>query len=749
VIGQSLGHFRILEKLGAGGMGVVYRAHDDRLDREVAVKVLLPEAAGDESARLRLLREARTASRLNHPHICTIHEVGEAGGQTYIVMEYLEGRPLRDLAPMPLENVIRLGAQIAEAVAYAHERGVVHRDLKSANVLIIASGRVKVLDFGLARRKGEAGGRLTETALTESGMIVGTLAYMAPEVLRGEPADERSDLWALGVMLHELITGELPFRGTGFELVSAILRESPAALPPIAPAALRAIVERCLVKEPAGRCQRAADVRAALEAVAVSPPPPRRARSQSTSRRVGRIKSLAVLPLEDLSRDPAQAFFADGMTDELITDLAKIGALRVTSRSSVMRYRGTDKPLPEVARELGVDGVVVGSVLRAGDQVRITAQLIHATSDTHIWADSYSRNLTNILTLQSEVAEAIAQAVKAKVTPQEKVRLSARPAINPAAHELYMRGRFFWNQRGSGLKKAVDLFQRALAEDPRYAPAYAGLADCYALLGFYGYSAPREVMPLAKANVAEALKLDPNLAEAHASLGFVHTIFDWEFDKAEAEFQLALRLNPSWSPARYWHSNLAMKDGRWDEAVAELRHGLEYDPLSVYMQVHLGVVLSYAERWQEAAAEFSRALDLAPNFLVARAWLGASYYHLSRLEDAVCELEAAVNSSDRDQMPLWMLGVVRASSGDRHRAQQILTELEHRSRTEYISALNIASIHAHLGQEDAAFEWLEKAYQERSSMLFSFGGYRMVSTERLRRDPRFQDLQRRIGLWNV
>ena len=729
-------------------MGVVYRAHDTQLGRIVAIKLLGERFLGDEDARARLLREARMASRLNHAHICTIHEVGETNGLTYIVMECVEGQPVNALARpagMPLEAVTRYGAQIAEALAHAHEHGVLHRDLKTANMMITADGRAKVLDFGLARRIIRAApedATHTLESVIETEAVAGTPHYLAPEILQGRPADERSDLWALGVVLYEMACGEMPFRGaTQVEVLAAILAKPPAPLPSLVPAGLRAIVERCLMKEPAQRYQQARKVQADLEALAVARP-----RSRAAPWRATRIRSVAVLPLADLSDDDKQAYFADGMTEALITDLAKIGALKVISRTSAMRYKGSDKPLPQIASELGVDGIVEGSILRAGGQVRITAQLIHAASDTHVWAESYDRDLKSILSLQSEVAQAIAHAVQAKVTPEEKRRFAVRPKVNPAAHELYLKGRHFWNQRGPGLKKAVEFFQRALNEEPNYAPAYSGLADAFALLGFYGYAPPRDVMPRAKEAARKALALDPELAEAHASLGYVHIMFDWNWDQAEKEFQLAFKLNLAYGPARYWHTNLMFVRGLWDEAIAELKLGLEYDPLSVYMQAHLGVTLCWAGRWAEAVQQCSKALEWDPNFLSARCALGASYYFQSRGDESIRELQGAVEGSGRDHWAMAYLGAVYAASGDRARAGYILRELEERRKREYISAVHIATIYIQLGKLDDAFKWLEEAYQERSAFMFAVHRYPFIGTDKINRDPRFKDLMRRIGL---
>ncbi len=456
--------------------------------------------------------------------------------------------------------------------------------------------------------------------------------------------------------------------------------------------------------------------------------------------------SIAVLPLANLSGDSQQEYFSDGMTEALITNLAKIHALKVISRTSAMHYKNSNKPLPEIAAELGVDVIVEGSVLRAGDRVRITAQLIHAPSDTHLWAESYERDLTDVLALQGEVARAIAHKIKVKLTPQEQTRLVGKQTVNPAAHEAYLKGRYFWNQRGPGLKKSLGCFQQALVHDGDHAPAYAGLADAYALLGFYGYLPPREAMPKAKEAARKALEIDENLVEAHASLGLVHTIFDWEYPAANRELRRALELNPSYGPAHYWYANLWLLWGRLEEAIAEVQRGLEYDPLSVYMQNFLGVVFLSAQKYPEASKQFQKALELDPSFFVARSALGVAHYFESRFEESVRELQKAIESSDRDQWPVAILGAVYAAVGDQSRARELLMELERRRQNEYVSALDIAKIYTYLDDTDKAFEWLEKAYEERSALLFTIDVHPFLPFDSLRSDSRFEDLLLRIGL---
>jgi len=798
MIGTTLGHFRIIEKLGAGGMGEVYRARDEQLQRDVALKVLSPDALPDQTARARLLQEARAASALNHPHICTIHEVGEAGGQTYIVMERVEGRPLKDLIPaggFPAESVLRYGAQIADALAHAHERGIVHRDLKSLNVVVTPAGHVKVLDFGLAKRL--SGSELDEAtrsqkSLTAAGAIVGTMTYMAPEVLRGEAADARSDIWALGVVLYEMAAGQMPFRGqTGFELSSAILREPPAALPAAVLSGLRAIIQRCLAKETGQRYQHAGEIRAVLEAMeptgsGAALAPPKQSAAAAPSPGAGRagqrglwlggaaalaglmvvgfamnigglrgrlagpaprgqIQSLAVLPLSNFSKDPEQEYFADGMTEELITDLAKIGALKVISRTSVMQYKGTKKTVPEIARELNVDEVIEGSVQRSGDRVRITAQLIDARNDRHLWAESYERDLRDVLGLQGEVARAIAREIQVTLTPQEQTRLASARPVNPEAHEAYLKGEYYWNKlTEEGIKKSMEYYQKAIQLAPDYATAYAALAFSYNLLASSEYAPSRENYAQAKKLAQKAVELDGNLASGHAALGFVLCYGDWNWPAAEAEFKRANELEPNGEGAHSVYALYLGDMGRIEEAIAEMKRSLELDPVNVLSRGNLGWLYYRAGHWERAVAEYQKILDRSANSSDAHAGLARVHGSQGRYAEAIAEWREARRLSEDIPGYIAGLGYAYVAAGKRDEAQKLLGELEQMSKRKYVSPYQVATIYAALGEKEQSFQWLAKALDEHNDSLVGLKVDPAFAS--LRSDPRFADLLRRVGL---
>jgi serine/threonine protein kinase/tetratricopeptide (TPR) repeat protein len=779
-VGALVGPFRLIRELGVGGMGRVYLAEDTRLHRKVALKFLPPELADDPERLRRFKLEARAAAALNHPSVATVYEVGEAEGRSYIAMEYVEGMSLAariDERPLELREALALAIEVADALEEAHTKGIVHRDVKPANVMVTHRGHAKVLDFGIAKLTAtEADPTLTRgamaTAETSAGVLVGTASHMSPEQALGRPVDPRSDIFSFGVTLYEMVTGRLPFEGrTQAEMLRLIIEADPPSVTqhrPALPAPFADLVRRCLEKDPHRRYQSAHALKAGLVALHddIEKPvrPSRRgvlfaalgvaaallATASSVAWRRSRpgaaepprrIESLAVLPLVNLSRDPEQEYFADGMTEALIADLSKIGSLRVISRTSIMRYKGERKSLPSIAGELNVAAVVEGSVLRSGNKVRVTAQLIRAADDRHLWAESYERDLEDLIGVQRDVARAVATEIKGALTTQEKTRLASRP-VNPKAYVAYARGRYLWNQRTSeSLKAAITHFDEALREDPAYAPAYSGLADSHFYLGYaFGRVPPREAMPKAKAAALKALELDETLAEAHTSLALVSFFFDWDWPLAEREFRRAIELNPSYATAHHGYAIFLAVMHRSDESVAEAKRALEVDPLSLPVNNIVGQMLGAAGRCDEEIEQYRRTLELDPNFGMAIRGLGLAY-------ECKGLGKQAIEQYLRGQSPARVHELRRAFEQGGMRAfheQEARAQIAAGWDGWHFSATDMAKAHALLGQRAEAMKWLEKAYEARSGSLPWLNVE--YESQGLRSDPRFQDLLRRIGL---
>lgn len=764
-------------------MGEVYRAHDEILDRDVALKVLPAASFRDATARARLLREARSAAALNHPNICTIYEVGEAEGQTYIAMEYIKGRTLKARladGAFPPENVLRYGIQLADALAHAHERGILHRDFKSANVVISSESRAKVLDFGLAKRLSEVElDQVTrsQASLTLPGTLVGTLPYMAPEQLRGRPADARSDVWALGVVLYEMAMGKLPFRGeTAFEISSAILDQQPAPLPARVPLPLRVVIENCMHKEAEQRYQRGGEARAALDAVRVDAATPwtklayklrrqpwavlgvtmmltlaaiaylnfERPRTRLSSD-APRIRSLAVLPLENLSGDPEQDYLARGMHEALITDLAKLsGFQRVIARESVMRYQGTDKPLSQIARELGVDAVVTGSVLRSGTRVQITAHLIRSTTEEQLWGDRYERELRDVLSLENEMVGAITQQIKLQLTPQEQARLALTRSVNPEAYDACLKGRQHWYKLSrEELDIAEHYFQVALEKDPRYALALVGIADVWGARGDAGILPLRETRPKMKEALLRALALDETVAEAHVSLANYVWVGEWSWPDVEKEYRRAIELNPSYADAHFYYADFLISMKRTEEWQVEIQRALELDPLNFFFQGFYGWQLAYLRRYDEAIAQLEKVLIEVPNSTSAHLGLWAAYYKKGMEREALAEAKKFFELLHDDEA-VKALDRGFTEAGYRRAMKRAADTLAARAEHAHVSAIRVARLYAHAGENERALLWLEKSYERGEPTLAHLAvGW---DWDALRDDPRFQSLLRRMNL---
>ena len=806
MIGRSLSHFRIVEKIGEGGMGVVYRAEDTRLQRPVALKVLPPELVGDEERRKRFLREARAAAAVTHPNIATIYHVDEAGGMVFIAMELIEGRTLREMIggrPMPLTDALRIATGVAEGLARAHKAGVVHRDLKPDNVIISADGSPKILDFGLAkmleRGSGDPGGVSSQAGtftdeMTREGKIFGTPAYMSPEQARGKPVDERSDIFSFGTTLYEMVTGRPPFMGeTKTDVLSAILRERPefpSVKNPKIPQELDLFIASCLEKDPGDRYQHSLQLAVELrklERMVALPAPVNltlssafkavQAESKKRQNRAlvasvtmfiaalyllvgwlvwidvggvrarlfgsgnpGRIESLAVLPLENLSGDPAQDYFADGMTEALITDLSKIGALKVISRTSAMRYKGSDKSLPQIARELGVHAVIEGSVLHVGDQVRITAQLIEAATDELKWSESYERELSDVLRLQGEIARSIAEEIKIKLTDQQHTDLQSVGAVNPVAYESYLRGRYYANKgKEEGLRRSIHYYKQAIKEDAEFALAFAGLADSYFLLSTW-YLPPKEAMPQAKMAALKALEHNEMLAESHTALGNVHLYYDWDWLAAEREFRRALELDPNEVGAHLGYAAYFLAMDRTEEGIAEIHRALELDPLSLNWRG--GWLLFLAREYERAVQHMRELLEFEPDYAFAHALLGLIYEQEGRSSEA---LEAFQRARNLEDSPFFVIygAYGHAMLGQRGEAKRILREVRRISQERYVCGYEVGMVYANLGEIEQAFEWFEQALEDRADCwVFAPPDPRLGS---IRSNPRFQAMLRRVG----
>jgi serine/threonine-protein kinase len=797
-----IGPYSIEKQLGAGGMGEVFLAEDVRLGRKVALKLLDPSLTGDAQSRLRFLREARLASTLDHPNICTVHEVGEAEGRPFIAMQFVEGETLKQTIggrPMSLESLLSISLQVADGLAAAHAQGIIHRDIKTRNIIINRRGQAKVLDFGLAKLLHPEEGD-SRTEMTLSGVVLGTPASMSPEQARGERVDHRSDVFSFGVVMYEMATGHLPFDGkTPADVISALLREAqkPAAeLNSELPARMSAVIDRALAKEPANRYQSMPEMVADLRQVVsdagglervfnssegVTPlvPLKRPAVPGSLGRLMQNriaallfgiivvlivgvalaiyfsrskqplpttpIKSIAVLPFKPLVVESRDEVLELGMADTLINKLSKIKQVTVRSLSSVRQYTAVNQDPVAAGREQKVDAVLEGNIQRSGDRVRVTVRLVRVADSEGIWTDQFDASMTDIFAMQDSISERVVRALAVKLSSEEKSLLTRGNTQNPEAYRLYLLGRYQLNKStDEGIRKALENFRQAIDLDPSYALAYVGLADAYIAQGAFNALSPKETFPKAKEAVLQALQLDEHLAEAHVSLANAMFLYDWNWAGAEDEFKRALAINPGYSDAHQMYGYYLSSKGRSDEALREMQQAQELDPVSLPNITAVGEALYMARRYDEAIAAFQRALEMDPNSGFAYWALGRAYTQKGMYADAITALQKSIPLSGDSPDEPASLGCVYARSGRKAEALKIVEDLKEQSKRKYIAPSVIAELYTALGEKDQAFAWLDKAYEDHDFILVLLKGE--PTFDNLRSDPRFTALLKRIGL---
>jgi len=726
-------------------MGEVYRARDSRLDRDVAVKVLPEHLSHNPQALARFVRETKAVAALSHPNLLAIFDTGTENGFSYAVTELLDGEPLREglkRGPLPWRKAAEIGAALAEGIAAAHSKGIVHRDLKPENIFLTSDGRVKVLDFGLARVEAARTGPDAETQ-TEAGMLLGTPGYMSPEQVRGTPAGPVSDIFSLGCVFYEMLSGQRAFRGdTPAETMSSILRDPPGELSASGahvPSELDRLIHHCLEKNPDQRFQSARDLAFHLKAILTA--------AQSSAAQPSRaIDSIAVLPFTNAGNDPDTEYLCDGITESILNSLTQIAQLRVTPRSTAFRYKTREVDPLMVGRELNVRVVLTGRVIQRGENLVVSTELMDIAAGTQLWGERYQRKLSDIFALEEEIARKISESLRMKLTGEEKTRLTKRSTENTEAYQLYLRGRHHWAKRTPDhIQKGIEYFQKAIEKDPGYALAYSGLADCYSILGLYSILPPKESLARAKAAAVAAVAFDDELAEGHASLGFILAFLDWDWAGGEKEFQRAFELNPGYWVTPYWYAVTLSATGRFEEAEQQIRRGMELEPLSPVVMHAAAWNAIASRRYDEAVERSLKGLETDPDYFLLRHWLGLTYVVQKKYPQAIRELQTAVDLCRGGvSWAVGALGHAHAAAGNTAEATRILEELKDRAERETIDFISLTLIYVGLGDVDNALISLDKACDARGMVgVFTKVDPRLAS---LHSEPRFQQALKRMNL---
>jgi serine/threonine-protein kinase len=783
MIGQTISHYKILEKLGEGGMGVVYKAEDTKLDRIVALKFLPHHLTANDAEKARFLQEAKAAAALNHPNVCSVIDIQEYDGQQFIIMEYVDGSTLRQKLPVQkIQDAIQYATQIGDALQAAHAKGIVHRDVKSENIMLSSDGRIKVMDFGLAKLKGSL--KLTKTSST-----VGTLAYMAPEQLQGGEADTRSDIFSFGVVLFEILTGHIPFRGEHeAALMYSIVNEEPESVlkyrQDLSPE-LDRIIHRALEKDPADRYQHVDDMVSELrrlqkastrivrpeqmeqsrthQAMSIPAESPKKSKNALwiavtsivllagaawflfLNKPGQKITSMAVLPFVNAGSDQSAEYLSDGFTESLINSLSKLPGVKMMSRSSVFRYKGKEVDPQVVGKELNVSAVLLGRITQSGDGLSVSVELVNTSDNSHIWGEQYERKISAIISLQNDISRELSKQLQVTLTGDEEKQITKNATENTEAYQLYLKGRFYWNKRTTeNFRKAIEMFQAAIDKDPGYALAYTGLADCYNLMSAYFILPSSEAFAKAKAAATKAIELDNTLAEPHTDLASMASEYEWNFEAAEREYKRSLGLNPNYATTHQWYGEFLTEMGRGKEGLVEVQKAIEIDPLAPILYSSSSWVNCVMGNYEKALADADHALELDPKFPRALLNKVQVYIELGKETEAIQYAQEALAASGNGIEYRSWLGHTYGRLGKRQEAEKILTDLLKVSKKEYVAPALIASVYAGIGDNDRTFDWLEKCYELHSGDVVYLNAE--PAWKPLRGDPRLAALTKKVGL---